>query len=222
LPDAGQSLRRTNGSTPHLSAEALSPVELHPSSTGNRIMHCMNLFFYSPLMPGHEVSDRAQKYEYYQAAGVPEYWLVEPTAEQVEFYRLIDGHYQQQPLAADGFYRPSSVPGLAFCPAVLWQDEDASPIDAGLWVVEQPVENWQRPPSEVGPKWGSLLFISNIQLEAVSISFEEFISWAPRAKFEFIEGKPLIESTPGTRNVLAMLLMTFGLASVVQLLPPQA
>ena len=27
-------------------------------------------------------------------------------------------------------------------------------------------------------------------------------------KFEFIEGKPLINSTPGTRNVLAMLPMT--------------
>ncbi len=174
------------------------------------------------LMPGHEASDREQKYQFYQAAGVPEYWLVDPAAKQVEFYRLIDGHYQQQPLAADGFYRPSSVPGLAFCPAVLWQGEDAEPIDAGLWVVEQPIENWQRPASEVGPKWGSLLFIPNMQLEAVPISFEEFISWAPRAKFEFIEGKPLIESTPGTRNVLAMLLMTFGLASVVKLLPPQA
>ena len=174
------------------------------------------------LMPGHEASDRAQKYEYYQAAGVPEYWLVNPIAEQVEFYRLIDRHYQQQPLAADGFYRPNSIPGLAFCPTVLWQDEDANPIDAGLWVVEQPVENWQRPASEIGPKLGSLLFIPNIQREAVPLSFEEFISWAPRAKFEFIEGKPLIESTPGTRNVLAMLLMTFGLASVVKLLPPQA
>jgi hypothetical protein len=174
------------------------------------------------LMPRHEASDREQKYQSYQAAGVPEYWLVDPAAEQVEFYRLINGGYQRQPLAADGFYRPGSVPGLAFCPAVLWQDEDADPIDVGLWVVEQPVEHGERPASEVGPKWGSLLFIPNIQLEAVPISFEAFISWAPRAKFEFIKGKPLIDSTLGTRNVLAMLLMTFGLASVVKLLPPQA
>lgn len=53
------------------------------------------------------------------------------------------------------------------------------------------------------------------------VNFEEFISWAPRAKFEFMDGKPLIESRLGTRNVLAMLMMTFGL-SVVKLLPPQS
>ena len=41
-------------------------------------------------------------------------------------------------------------------------------------------------------------------------------------EFEFIQGKPLIGSTPGTRNVLAMLLMTFGLESTIKLLPPSA
>ncbi|MGF1524009.1 MAG: Uma2 family endonuclease [Leptolyngbyaceae cyanobacterium] len=174
------------------------------------------------LLPGHEACDRVQKYAYYQAAGVPEYWLIDPAAERVEFYRHIEDGYQPQPLAGDGFYRPSSVPGLAFCPAALWQAEDRNPIDPAFWVVEQPVENWERSSSEEGPRWGSLLFIPNIQVQAVPISFEEFISWAPRAKFEFIQGKPLIDSTPGTRNVLAMLLMTFGLASVVTLLPPQA
>ena len=174
------------------------------------------------LMPGHEGSDHTKKYQTYQGAGVPEYWIVDPAIKQVKFYRLIDGNYQQQSLAADGFYRPSSFPGLAFCPAMLWQDEDANPMDVNPWVVEQPVEHWERPPSEIGPKWGSLLFIPNIQKESVPINFEEFISWAPRAKFEFMDGKPLIESRLGTRNVLAMLLMTFGLTSVVQLLPPQA
>ena len=128
------------------------------------------------LMPGHEGSDRTQKYHTYQTAGVPEYWLIEPTTKQVEFYRLINGHYQQQPLAADSFYRPSSVPGLAFCPAEIWQEEDANPMDAAPWIVEQPVENWEPPPSEIGPKWGSLLFIPNIQMEPVPINFEEFIS----------------------------------------------
>ncbi|MEM9245667.1 MAG: hypothetical protein AAGA67_08010, partial [Cyanobacteria bacterium P01_F01_bin.153] len=122
----------------------------------------------------------------------------------------------------DGLYRPSSVPGLAFCGAELWQDGDANPMGDGLWILEQPVENWAPPPSEIGPQWGSLLFTPNIQREPVPVNFEEFISWAPRAKFEFMDGKPLIESRLGTRNVLAMLLMTFGLTSVVKLLPPQA
>jgi Uma2 family endonuclease len=173
------------------------------------------------LMPGHEASDRHQKYAYYQAAGVPEYWLIDPATEQVDFYRRIQGCYQPQPLAGDGLYRPHSVPGLAFCPASLWQTEEPNPIEPSFWIVEHPV-NWERPPTEDGPRWGSLLFIPNIQVDAVPIHFEEFISWSPRAKFEFMQGKPLIDSTLGTRNVLAMLLMTFGLASAVQLLPPQA
>ncbi|MGP1383014.1 MAG: Uma2 family endonuclease [Thainema sp.] len=174
------------------------------------------------LMPGHEDCDRAQKYEYYQAAGVPEYWLIDPVGERVEFYRLIDGHYRLQPVAADGFYRPSSVPGLAFCPAALWPVEDPNPIDPAFFVVEQRVEDFERLAGDDGPKWGSLLFIPNIQVNPVPISFEEYISWSPRAKFEFMQGKPLIDSTLGTRNVLAMLLMTFGLASAAKLLPPQA
>jgi Uma2 family endonuclease len=196
----------------------------------NAGLNCLYSYFVSGpaelvievLMPGHEGSDRVQKYAHYQAAGVPEYWLIDPAAEQVTFYRHIEGRYQPQPLAADGFYRPSSVPGLAFCPAALWQETDCHPMEPTVWVVEHPIEDWEQPPSEEGPQWGSLLFIPNIQAQAVPISFEEFISWAPRAKFEFVEGKPLIDSTIGTRNVLAMLLMTFGLTSVVTLLPPQA
>jgi len=174
------------------------------------------------LMPGHEASDRARKYKHYQAAGVPEYWLIDPAAEQVEFYRLIEDRYQLQSPEADGFYRPRSVPGLAFRAAELWQEEEPHPLESSLFVVEQQIEGFERQSGDEGPHWGSLLFIPNIQIDPVPISFEEYISWAPRAKFEFIEGKPLIESTPGTRNVLAMLLMTFGLASVVKLLPPQA
>ncbi|ASC69453.1 hypothetical protein XM38_003800 [Halomicronema hongdechloris C2206] len=174
------------------------------------------------LMPGHEEADCTTKYESYQAAGVPEYWLIDPSAEQVTFYRLIEGRYQLQSPEADGAYRPSSIPGLAFRAAELWQEEEPHPLESSLFVVEQRVEGFERQSEDEGPHWGSLLFIPNIQIDPVPISFEEFISWAPRAKFEFIQGKPLIESTPGTRNVLAMLLMTFGLASVVKLLPPQA
>ena len=126
-------------------------------------------------------------------------------------------------LGDNGHYHPSSIPGLAFRPDALWnEDEDYNPLESRTFKVEQPIEDYQRIHAEEGPKWGSLLFIPNIQSSPVPICFEEYISWCPRAKFEFIEGKPLINSTPGTRNVLAMLLMTFGLESAVKLLPPQA
>lgn len=175
------------------------------------------------LMPGHEAADRSAKFDYYQTAGVPDYWLIDPESQQVEFYRLVEGQYQRHQLNSDGHYRPISVPGLTFQPDALWQEDgDYNPLEPKTFKVEQPVEDFQRVDAEEGPQWGSLLFIPNIQPSPVPIAFEEYISWCPRAKFEFIEGKPLIGSTPGTRNVLAMLLMTLGLESAVKLLPPQA
>jgi len=155
------------------------------------------------LMPGHEAADRSTKFDYYQAAGVPDYWLIDPESQQVEFYRLVEGQYQRHQPDSHGHYRRISVPGLAFQPDALWQEnEDYDPLEPKTFKVEQPVENFQRSHAEEGPQWGSLLFIPNIQLSPVPIAFEEYISWCPRAKFELIEGKPLINSTPGTRNVL--------------------
>ena len=37
------------------------------------------------LLPGHEYQDRVVKWNYYQEAGVPEYWLVNPVVKEVEF-----------------------------------------------------------------------------------------------------------------------------------------
>ena len=82
-------------------------------------------------------------------------------------------------------------------------------------MLEQQIQADRQLQTDTGACWGSLLFTPDVQLEAVPIAFEEYMSWCPEAKFEFIQGKPLIGSTPGTRNVLAMLLMTFGLESTI-------
>lgn len=46
------------------------------------------------LLSGHEYCDRVAKRDYYAVAGVPEYWIVNPIKQQVEFWRLVDGQYQ--------------------------------------------------------------------------------------------------------------------------------
>ena len=61
------------------------------------------------LLPGHEYCDRVVKHNYYSAAGGPEYWIVNPDEHQVEFWRLVNGQYQQQLSDADGRYRPGSI-----------------------------------------------------------------------------------------------------------------
>ncbi len=47
----------------------------------------------------------------YQAAGVPEYWLIESERRGAEFYHLIDGRYE---LAAtpDDIHASRALPGL--------------------------------------------------------------------------------------------------------------
>lgn len=53
----------------------------------------------SPLNPAH---DRSLKYQLYEEAGVPEYWIVDPLDRSVEVYVLQDGIYEQIGNWSDG------------------------------------------------------------------------------------------------------------------------
>ena len=177
------------------------------------------------LRPGHEYADRIVKRDYYAAALVPEYWIIDPKAQLIEFWRLRDGVYQQQFLDLGGRYRPNSIPGLAFSPALLWREEDwyRGGRNQEMFILEVPKQPFQRIPSyNDGLGWGCLPFSPDLQHEPVPIAFEQYICWCPEAKFEFWDGKPQIGSEKGIRNLIGMLLMTFGLASSVKVLPPEA
>jgi hypothetical protein len=96
------------------------------------------------------------------------------------------------------------------------------PKQAPVLEVETPwwPEKWRW--SKGGVAWGDLPFDPRPELEPRPLRFEEFASWCGRAKFEMIDGKPLIDGRQGTRNVLGMLLRTFGLAEAVTVLHPSA
>lgn len=177
------------------------------------------------LLPGHEYQDRVVKWNYYQDAGVPEYWLVNPVVEQVEFWRLVEGTYQRQTLDNDGYYRPSSVPKLVFHPEHLWSEardlHQRNRSESLIFSVEGERHSGTRQRFlNNGLGWGCVSFAPQVKLEPVPISFEQYIAWCPEAKFEFWDGKPQIGSKIGIRNLVGMLLMTFGLAEVVKVLPP--
>lgn len=178
------------------------------------------------LLPGHEAQDREVKRSHYEAARVPEYWLVDPVAQAIAFQRLIDGQYRLQVPAADGRYRSVSIPGLAVVPQRLWEGMEET--DWGLGAGRAPVlevetpwwpEKWHW--SEGGVKWGDVPFDPRPELEPRPLRFEEYASWCGRAKFEMIDGKPLIDGRLGTRNVLGMLLRSFGLIEAVTVLHPR-
>jgi Uma2 family endonuclease len=65
--------------------------------------------------------DRGEKFVEYEAAGVPEYWLIDPLREQSEFYRLDErGRYQPMPLEA-GVLTSQAVSGFRLRVDWLWR-----------------------------------------------------------------------------------------------------
>lgn len=65
--------------------------------------------------------DRGEKFYEYEEAGIPEYWLIDPDAEQVEFYVLDErGRYRLVSPDAEGIYRSRAVPGFWLRVNWLW------------------------------------------------------------------------------------------------------
>jgi Uma2 family endonuclease len=59
--------------------------------------------------------DRADKFYEYQAAGIKEYWIIDPRpgCQRVDFYVLDDeGRYQPIPVDPNGRYHATLLPGL--------------------------------------------------------------------------------------------------------------
>lgn len=63
------------------------------------------------ISPDSVERDRIKKYNDYEAAGIPEYWLIDPERESAEFYRLAGGRYEQI-ATPQGIYRSDILPGL--------------------------------------------------------------------------------------------------------------
>ena len=76
--------------------------------------------------------DRQLKFREYQAAGVPEYWLLDPRPghQSSDFFRRTgEGIYEPIPLDADGRLHSLVLPDFWFHPAWLWSDPLPDPLD---------------------------------------------------------------------------------------------
>lgn len=181
------------------------------------------------VLPGSEAHDTAVKRRLYAAGGVPEYVHVDAAARRWEWLRLTPAGYESQTLDADGRYRSSSLPGLMCDPARLWacldDPKERRGLADGIFAVEPTnaaIGPCTTPNTDEDWSWEWRSFAPPTSVRPTPISFAQFIDWCPEAKFEFLDGKPHIGGWEGTRNVLGMLLMTFGLEQVVTLLHPQA
>lgn len=176
-------------------------------------------------LEGSADQDRTLKHRLYEQAGIPEYWLVEAEQREILFWRLgHDGRYTLVP-EREGIYRSAAVPGLALSVHQLWQIDRTNRED--LWRPFLPATDrddrpWpERQPNSDELGWGSVPFAPRVGLQPVPIRFEEFISWCPQAKLERYGEGLAIGGHEGSRRVLGMFLMTFGLVEAVRLAHPR-
>ncbi|MGI4789650.1 MAG: Uma2 family endonuclease [Janthinobacterium lividum] len=66
--------------------------------------------------------DRVKKFTEYQSGGVPEYWIIDPLIQQVNFFqRDGNGHFQSISSDADGIYHSTGLPGFWVREEWFWQ-----------------------------------------------------------------------------------------------------
>jgi Uma2 family endonuclease len=69
--------------------------------------------------------DRVEKFQEYQAAGIPEYWIIDsrPGNQRADFFQLVDGAYQVASLEPGGVYHSAVLAGFWLDANWLWADE---------------------------------------------------------------------------------------------------
>ena len=62
----------------------------------------------------HDSRDRdyGEKRDAYEAAGVEEYWIIDPLQKRCEFLRLVNGAYEVVPLEQNTIFRSTVIPGF--------------------------------------------------------------------------------------------------------------
>ena len=82
------------------------------------------------VSPESQRRDRGEKFYEYEAAGVGEYWLIDPQRRQAEFYRPgQDGFYRPVPPDAEGVYHSAVLPGFWLRVEWLWRDPLPTPVE---------------------------------------------------------------------------------------------
>lgn len=76
------------------------------------------------VSPESAERDREKKLREYEAAGVQEYWLIDPLLLDFSIYGLDEhGHYSRLPLDSQGQLVSRVLPGFALHPDLIWREE---------------------------------------------------------------------------------------------------
>jgi Uma2 family endonuclease len=72
---------------------------------------------------GSTSTDMGEKFVEYEAAGVPEYWIIDPSRKSADIYALNDEGYYQRVKNTDDKIISQQLPDFVFDTALLWQEE---------------------------------------------------------------------------------------------------
>lgn len=175
--------------------------------------------------------DTKMRQQRYEKQGITHYWTINPLTQHVQFWQWSDQGYEVRSPDADGCYRGLS--GLNFTPELLWEclkgerlrgenpSGESRKDDSTLPIVtsQRNRRPWQLTPqdNDEGIPWDGLPFAPKVGLEPVAMTPEQFLAWCPDSK---LDRGPLIGGSQwGTRNAIAMLMMTLGLVETVRLMP---
>ena len=179
------------------------------------------------MHPANREFDTGPRLACYQTAGVPEIWLIDFERESIRVYHRTSDAYAVRTVIAPEPLVSGALPTLTLPTDRLWRvktdpwknyfdlvtlDETTSSAPArrrrrASW----PEQSVERP------------FAPDIGLIPTPISFDQFIAWAPEAKFEWFDDCPHIGGGDETNlHITGLLLMTFGLTEAVGLLPAEA
>ncbi len=81
------------------------------------------------ISPDSFERDSIRKFNDYEAAGIPEYWLIDPERQTAEFYQLHDGRYRLSE-TPDDTYASAMLPGLKLPLAWLSRSQQPNFVDA--------------------------------------------------------------------------------------------
>jgi Uma2 family endonuclease len=73
------------------------------------------------VSPSSVGRDYVEKFREYEAARVPEYWVLDPDRREASFFVLEGTRFERATVGSDGVYRSPAVAGLALRPAWFWE-----------------------------------------------------------------------------------------------------
>lgn len=88
------------------------------------------------ISPDNPDRDRDEKFREYAAAGVREYWLVDPSTKRADFYLLDSaGKYQAMAVTPDGVFRSQVIPALWIHVEWLWERPPLREVRVALGLI---------------------------------------------------------------------------------------